>query len=175
MRHRLAALLVSSLAFAAVGCDSTRIHIGNPDEKTVGSDQFVETTPISDVELDALWERSQVVLGMQGYQTNAKRSRYAEREIVTHWREQLAPNRFEGSRTRAWVRFREAKPHSWVVAVAVQRQRNEDIDHPTESESAKWEDSPSEGSRSAAEVLLFKIESGFRQPGAEVEPPSPMR
>src|SRR5437763_13366116 len=113
MRHRLASLLV--LVAAAAGCDSTRIHLGNPDAKNVASDQFVETTPIADVELDALWERAQVVLGMQGYETNEKRTHYADREIVTHWRELLAANRFEGSRTRAWVRFREAKPHAWIV------------------------------------------------------------
>jgi hypothetical protein len=170
MNAKTALLLL--LSCAASACDSTRFLIGEGDGRVVDSEEYVETSPIPGTDLDALWERSQGVLGMHAYEIDSTRTRFADRQIVTRWKESLSPARFQGSRTRAWVRFREANPGEWTAAVAVQRQRNVDIDHPTEPANAKWEEQPTDTARSAAEVILWKIESGFRLPGAGEDKPS---
>src|SRR5262245_18035312 len=98
---------------------------------------------------------------MEGQAIDRDRTRYDQKQMVTHWDTRLAPNRFEGKRTRAWIRFEPLKSGEWSVAVAVQMQRNADIDQPSAASQAKWEDTESNTAR--AGVLLWKIESGFRE------------
>ena len=132
---------------------------GNPDEEPAAKEDFVESKePLKGVEFDALWERSEHVLATEGFGIDRGRSSYAEREMVTHWDTLLAPNRFEGKRTRAWVRLRESPPGSWIVGVAVQVQHNADIDQPSSASQAQWEDIA--GNQARASVILWKIESG---------------
>ena len=123
---------------------------------------------IKDVEFDALWARAEWVLTMEGQAIDRDRTRYDRKEMVTHWDTRLAPTRFEGKRSRAWIRFEPLKPGEWNVAVAVQMQRNADIDQPSTASQAKWEETESNTAR--ASVLVWKIESGFRNEDDQAGP-----
>ena len=136
------------------------------DSSEAGDADFVRgPSPLKGVEFDALWARAEWVLTMEGQAIDRDRTRYDQRQMVTHWDTRLAPNRFEGKRSRAWIRFEPLKGGDWSVAVAVQMQRNADIDQPSAASQAKWEDQPSNTAK--ADVLLWKIESGFRQDAAD--------
>ncbi len=83
--------------------------------------------------------------------------------MYSHWDASLAPNRFEGKRHRAIVSFTRAEGGGWSVGVVVQMQRNIDIVNPSNPAQANWEDQPPDTAR--ANVLLYKIEAAFREPG----------
>ena len=153
------------LAVAAASCKGGLLQ-GGPDHASVSDGDFVETAaPLKGADLDALWARGELVLGMEGYTIDAEETSFAERELVTRWNNVLGLNRYAGYRTRAWVRLVPATPDSWKVSVAVQRQRNGDIRNPSEAMKAKWEVQPAD--RARAGVILWKIESGFRAPGSD--------
>jgi hypothetical protein len=163
MHKRLAPVL---LVFLAAACGDTPIFHTNPDEASVSDDDFVESAePIAASELDGLWERSQQVIEGEGYMFDAARSKFAEREMLSHWNAVLGMNRYEGYRTRVWVRFHKSGKDLWKVAVQVQRQRNTDIKRPSELSMAKWESQPADKARS--NLVLWKIEAGFRVPGMD--------
>ena len=160
--RRLVCLLVLAPILAA--CETTSIFHGNPDEASPSAGDFTESpSPLVGSEFDALWDRTEHVLGMEGYGVDRDRTSYAEHRMVTHWDTLLAPTRFEGKRNRAWVQFRQAKPGAWIVGVAVQVQRNADIDMPSAESQAQWEDTA--GNAARAGVILWKIESGLRAEG----------
>jgi hypothetical protein len=102
---------------------------------------------------------------MEGYLIDGEETSFADRELVTRWNLVLAMNRYEGYRTRAKIRIRPVTKNTWSVGVQVQRQRNTDINNPSEPLLAKWEIQPAD--RARAGVILWKIESGFRAPGSE--------
>ncbi len=165
MGKLLPALFVAALGLSVGACETGGLFRGNPDNSVAADTDYVETkAPITSATLDALWEQARDVIANEGTDVDSKRTRFADRTMVTLWDTHLAPNRFEGRRTRLWVRFREAKPGQWVVGVAAQRQVNEDIDAPTEAAHAVWVDRPAVEAR--AGVVLFKIEAAFREPDA---------
>ncbi len=165
MHKRLAPVL---LAFLAASCGDTQIFHTNPDEASVSDDDFIESEePIAASDLDGLWERAQQVVEMESYTVDTARSKFAEREMLSHWNAVLGMNRYEGYRTRIWVRFNKAGKDLWKVAVQVQRQRNTDIKRPSELSMAKWEAQPADKARS--NTVLWKIEAGFRAPGTSDE------
>lgn len=158
--------VLALLVVATACCDAIPIFRGNPDNIGVSSTDYTESTaPIVGHGIDELWEHAQEVLRMQGYDVDATRTRFPERSMVTHWMTRLAPNRFEGYRTRIWVRFVEVSPGHWSVGAAAQRQRNADIDHPAEISNAKWEEQPVVDSRS--ELVVHQIESAYRDAEAD--------
>lgn len=118
-------------------------------------------------EFDTLWERAKVTVMTEGWAVDEEETRFSERLIASNWAVRLAPARFEGNRTRAWVAFEEEDPTHWRVRVAVQRQRNKDIEDPLNLMTAQWEDQPMDEDR--AMVLLWKIEAAFRTPGMQEE------
>lgn len=136
------------------------------DTATADDEDYVRNEkPLRGVEFDALWARAEWVLTMEGAFVDRDLTRFDRREMVTHWDVQLAPNRYEGRRSRTWIRIEEPKKGEWNVAVAVQVQRNADLDHPSNLGNAKWEAVASNTAR--AGVLVWKIESGFREAGAD--------
>lgn len=169
-RFRVCFVLLLTLSGAgclgSAGCDTTSIFQGNPDDAAVATGDLVESPkPLKDVTLDALWNGAEQVLGMEGYQIDQSRTRYDEREMVTHWNTLLAPTRYEGKRHRAVVRFRQNAEGEWIVGVAVQVQKNTDINAPSNAANAHWEDM--KGNENKANVLLWRIESGYREPGGD--------
>jgi hypothetical protein len=154
------ALLVVASALLA-GCETAMIFRQNPDEAGVSQDDFVESdAPLKDVAFDALWDRAQIVVGMEGLGVDDAKSRFADRQLVTRWNTFLGVNRYEGYRTRTWIRFRQPTDGGWIVGVTVQRQRNTDIRAPQDPTMAMWENQPAE--RPRAEKVLWKIEAPFR-------------
>ena len=122
--------------------------------------------PLKGVDFDALWSRAEWVLTMEGQSIDRDRTRYDQRQMVSHWDTRLAPNRFEGKRSRAWIRFEPVGEGDWQVAVAVQMQRNADLDQPSQAVTAKWE--ATKPNLGHAGALVYKIESGFRE-GAKAD------
>jgi hypothetical protein len=162
---RLAALALPVL-LALAACETTELFRGDPSKSVAEDEDFVATEePLAEVDLEHLWARASEVLTRQGYPVSSDASSFARREMVSHWNTLLAPNRFEGRRSRAWVRFEETAPRAWTVSAAVQVQRNVDIDQPSTLSQAQWEDVA--GKPELAEVILWKIAAGFRDPGAE--------
>ncbi len=152
-----ALLLVAGAALSA--CEGSSFFYAGADNETVGDPDYAVGKPVAGADIDALWDRAQQVLATQGYAVDGTRTRFADRVIVTRWNTLLSPVRFEGVRTRAWVRFGQAPEGGWIVRVAVQKQRNADIDQPSNELVAKWEAQPADSAR--AGVLLWQIESGF--------------
>jgi hypothetical protein len=152
-------------ALALGACESSIMYSDADSTRADDEDYVHGPAPLKGAEFDALWARAELVLTMDGQQIDRDRTRYDQRQMVTHWDTRLAPNRFEGKRSRAWIRFEPLKSGDWDVAVAVQMQRNADIDQPSAASQAKWEEAPSNTAR--ADVLLWKIESGFRDENAE--------
>jgi hypothetical protein len=163
-RLALVAGLAFGAAFATAGCaEIPRIFSGNADDVSVGDGDWVESaTPLSDVELEALWDRANQVMANVGYTVDTTNTKYSQRTVASQWNAQLSPYRFEGRRTRGWIRLTEPTAGRFVVGAAVQVQRNSDIDQPSNAAVAKWEDQPAD--KSKANVLLYLVESGFREP-----------
>lgn len=154
-------------ALAPLGCETTELFQGSNTDSPISPDEYVSgPTPLVGVELDALWDRASQVLAMDCEGVDTDHTSFTAREMVSHWITRLAPNRFEGKRSRAWVKFTEVTPGSWQVSAAVQVQRNVDIDQPSVQSQARWEEVASNQGR--ANLIVWKIESGFRDnPGAE--------
>jgi hypothetical protein len=171
MRTRLRLLPVALIALAATGCpgcDTTRIFRGDPDDMTSKASEYRDSsTPLKGTDLDTLWEAADNVLRMQGYAIDTHRTKYENREMYTHWETRLAPNRFQGWRRRAIVKFYDEKEDGWRVAVVVQVQRNDDIENPSNPAQARWKDMPADSDK--AGIILYRIESGFRDPVEEEE------
>ena len=165
--HKLLGLAL--VAVLAASCDTPMAFRGNPDDAGVPKDSFVEGgAPLTGVDLDALWDRAQQVIAMEGLGIDDGKTRFADRLIVSRWSTHLTISRFEGYRTRTWVRLRQGKAGEWTAGVSVQRQKNMDIKQPSEELAAQWEDAPPENGRAAK--ILWKIESGFRVQGADAAP-----
>ncbi len=161
MNRRLGLCFAVLCSFAPLGCETTEIFRGNPADSPAPAEAFVSgPAPLVGVELDSLWDRASQVLAMDCEGVDTEHTSFASREMVSHWITRLAPNRFEGKRSRAWVKFKEVAPGSWAVSAAVQVQRNVDIDQPSAISQAKWEEIASNEGR--ANLILWKIESGFR-------------
>jgi hypothetical protein len=160
-------LLPAALLVLALGaCDTTRIFRGNPDDASSKESEYVTSpTPLKDTDLESLWDASDNVLRMEGWSIDSERTAYESHEMVTHWESHLAPNRFEGKRKRAVVKFAKAPEGGWNVSVVVQTQRNIDIDNPSNPANANWEDQPADERKAGA--ILYKIEMGFRDDVAE--------
>jgi len=166
MSKRSAWFLSFLLAFPLAACGVTSPLGRGAEHSTVSDDDYVQSTaPIAGADLDALWERAGQVLTFDGYAADSLKTHFADHEIVTLWNPVLGMNRYEGYRTRAWVRFKKAENGRWTPAVAVQRQRNGDIRDPSELALAQWEDQPADKSRATA--ILWKIESAFRVAGGD--------
>ncbi len=148
------------LAPALGGCERYAIFGGNPDLILVDDEDFLRSEkPLAVAELEGLWERARQVLVTEGWAIDTYATSYADRSMVTRWNTFLAPTRYEGIRSRTWVRFEPAGEGLWTVAVAVQRQHNSDIDAPLDPSHCEWEEQDSDQARSG--VLLWKIEAGF--------------
>ena len=162
MNTRLPHLLCLGLALVAGGCEASGFFKGNADERTVDEADYAQSEgPVKGAELDELWDRARLVVGNEGLSVDESRTKFADRQMITRWNTFLAPQRFGGRRTRAWIRFRQDPAGGWVPGVAVQVQRNADMDAPYSAANAAWEDQPADKAR--ADVLLWKIESGFRE------------
>ena len=166
MRTGLRLISAAFLGLSIAACDTTRIFRGDPDDATSKPSEYLgSATPLKGADLESLWEASDSVLRMEGYTIDSNRTSYPKREMFTHWDAFLASYRFEGKRHRAIVKFTEAPEGGWMVSVVVQMQRNIDINNPSNAAEANWEEMAPAASR--ASVILYKIESGFREPGGD--------
>jgi hypothetical protein len=168
MRRNVFSALFALAAAGCAGCESSIMYSDADSTEADDRDYVRGPTTIKNVEFDALWSRAEWVLQMEGQAIDRDRTRYDLKQMVTHWDTRLAPTRFEGKRSRAWIRFEPLQPGEWNVAVAVQMQRNADIDMPSAASQAKWEEAESNVSR--ASVLVWKIESGFRNEDEQAGP-----
>ena len=151
----LSAVVLSLAALALGACHSL---------DAPGDEEFLSSEPLTVAEFDDIWERARIVLRGEAYAIDDEGTRRRDREIVTRWLVSLAPTRFEGKRRRAFVRLVEMDNGKWLIRVAVQQQRNADLDAPLSPINAKWEAEEVDAGR--AEILLFKIEHAFRPPPA---------
>ncbi len=158
---RLLALVLALVLPAALGgCNrlmsTEEDFLPDKDHYTHGQELYVP-------EFQVLWERAKLAVDNGGYSLNDDLTQFTRREIVSRWNTSLQPQRYEGRRRRVVVHFREVKLENWVVSIAVQSQTNTDINDPLNILEADWRDDPPD--RDLAEILLLKIELGFRTPG----------
>jgi hypothetical protein len=166
MHTRIGTALLLGVATLAAACDSSRILSGNPDEATPDAKDYVESEkPLPGADLDALWDRARQVVSGEGLSVDEAKTKFSSHVLVTRWNTFLSPQRFEGQRKRAWIQFHRDAAGGWIAGVAVQSQRNADIDAPSNAANCKWEAQAYDPAR--AGVLLYKIESGFRDAAAQ--------
>lgn len=151
-------LVLAVGTFATTGCETTKLFQGDPDKYVPERGEWQETEPLAVPSLNVLWERVRAVLEYEGYGVDEELTRFDRRELVSTWVARLAPTRFEGVRRRAHVTLVPAGDR-WVVRAAIVRQRNTDIDEPSNPAQAQWESTSADASRTA--VLVFKIRAGF--------------
>jgi hypothetical protein len=166
MHTRIGLGVVLAAAGLLSGCDSSRLFTGDPEAATPESKNYVESEKaLPNADLDSLWDRAQQVVSGEGLSVDESKTKFASHVIVTRWNTFLSPQRFEGNRKRAWIRFKKDPAGGWIPGVAVQAQRNADIDAPSNGANARWEEQAYDPA--LAGVLLWKIESGFREIAAK--------
>lgn len=159
--HHVLRLTLTLLLLVTAGCQGFLDGLrGGADADLPDEDLYVKGELLAMPEPDALWERAKQAVVGENYTLDDDLTVYSRREIVSRWAMVLHWRRYEGYRTRAVVRLIPYEDGHWQVWTAVQRQVNSDMDDPMNPVNAKWEDAEPNGS--AAEILLWKIESGFR-------------
>ena len=131
------------------------------------ADMYHYGEPVKVERFDGLWERSKAVLEREAFFIDLDQTRRSQLQVVTQWQTSLSPYRFEGKRRRAVVKFEQTEDEHWQVRVAVQQQKNGEIDEPMKSMAARWELDGSADAR--AEVILYKINAFFNPLGGEEE------
>ncbi len=175
-RARVAALLLllCPAALGLGGCEGMHSPFsGDPDAALPDDDAYVSSKPLTAPEFEFLWERAKFDLQADGYAPDSLRSRRSERSMVTAWRTLLAPARFQGVRRRVHLRFDETAPGRYVARCAVLVQRNEDLVDPTQPARAVWKDQPAD--RERANLIVYRLESGFAADAAGGSPPTKQR
>jgi hypothetical protein len=116
-----------------------------------------EASPIySGIAVEHVWDTTLEVVQRDYPIAKVDRGRWT---FESRWRESLAPMRFQGVRERVFGRvLPEEEGHR--VELRVLRQRNEAMEHPLDSNKAKW--AREEWDPQAARVLLQKIEAILR-------------
>lgn len=151
-----AAALVPLLLAA---CETTTLFVGNPDNQTPEKLEWQSTEPLAAPSFELIWQRSRATLESMDYQIDDTRSRIDDRVMVTTWSMSLAPLRFEGTRRRAHLEFEQTDAKTWIVRCAVIRQRNADIDDPSNPAQANWEPAGPDPSRTG--LLLYRVRAGL--------------
>lgn len=152
------AVLIVVLAGSAAGCETTKLFQGDPGSQVPERRDWQETEPLEVPSVDVLWERARAVLEYEGYALDEEATRYDRHEMVTQWVVRLAPGRLDGIRRRVHLAFVPSGTR-WVVRAAVLRQRNADIDDPTNPAQAQWERTDPDASRTG--TLIWKIRAAF--------------
>ena len=158
--------LAFALSASLAGCSTTGLFAGDPDAAIPAVGDWSATDPIPAPSADLVWDRLRLVLAGEGYRVDERKTHFDERKLVTEWSTYLAPNRFEGVRRRVHAEIVPGAGSTWVVRTAVLKQRNADIDNPSNPAMAKWESVSAEPNRSA--LLVWKVNSAFA-PGATEE------
>lgn len=153
------ALVLGLSAFAAPGCDTTRLLQGDPETQTPDDEEWQETEPLSIPDFEMAWERTRATMEAMGYDVDGERTQYARQLMVSRWVTSLGRIRFEGIRRRAFVRFHPTDDGRWTVACAVTRQWNADMNDPMNPASAQWERTKTDTTRAA--LLLFRVRAGL--------------
>ncbi len=123
---------------------------------------YLASESIKTPEFDALWERGKQAVTSEGYVIDDDLTQFSERRIVSRWNTFLAPARKDGKRRRALVAYELVGKHRWVVRAMIESHVNDDFDDPLNPIEAEWDQEGADIPRS--EILLWKIESGFRTP-----------
>jgi hypothetical protein len=156
----LSLALLLGTAAALPACETTGILQGDPDKAAPADEDWAATQPFKAPSKEILWDRVRTTLASEGYRADERMTRYDQGVIVTEWQALLAPNRFEGKRRRAHVEILPAGlENQWTIRVAVLKQRNADIDQPTNPLKAQWEPESVDANRTA--LLAWKFQRAF--------------
>ena len=160
MNSRSLALAFAGLALVSLGgCETTVLFPANPENQTPSDGEWQETEPLAATSFDLLWQRTRATLEDLDYQIDDNRTHVDDRVIVTKWNTIMAMLRFDGVRRRAHVEFVPAEDGRWVIRCAVIKQRNADIDDPTNPVMAQWEDAGPDPGRTGR--LLYRLRGGL--------------
>lgn len=161
--------LVAVLAASAGACETTHLFSGDPEMQIPKAAEWLRGEPFTAPSFDSIWERATDVLMGEGYRIDESGTSASRGEIRTGWVTHLAPTRYQGKRRRVWVRIEPvqssgggtaADAKQWRIAVVALRQRNADIDDPSNPVSAQWEADGVDETRTA--LLQWKMEQPFR-------------
>jgi hypothetical protein len=142
-----------------------------PAREIPSAEGWVVSEPFPCTDFDVLWETAKAHacrIG-RGWRIDDDHTTYSKKRIVTAWNIELGMHRNDGRRRRRFVEFEEVKDPKgfWKVRVATVRQRNADIDDPSNPANAEWKaDAPD---LEDAEMVAFRIESQFRAFGPSRE------
>ena len=160
LRAALAASLLAPLSLTACeGMDNPLM--GDPGSWEPEEAEYVKSSSIKVPEFDYLWERAKFMCQTEGYGIDGARTRRDRKHLVSQWNVQMSPVRFKGVRRRVWMDFEEVGPNTYVVSCAVQAQRNEDIESPTEPSRAVWKNIEG-GDHTRANLFVYRLEHGFQ-------------
>lgn len=151
-----------SAALAAGGCETTGLFAGDPEDATPDASEWASSVELRAPGVDTVWERLRLVVAGEGYRVDEKKTSFEKRSLVTEWRAQYAPARFEGKRRRIHAEVVEVSPKAWIVKIARITQRNADIDDSMNPVKAEWEDDP-KSDAAAGELLAWKIGAAFAE------------
>jgi len=154
--------LLVVLPLSLAGCEGMDNPLrGDPGDWEPEEAEYVESSAIKVPEFDFLWERAKFMIQTERYGIDGGRTRRDKKHLVSRWNTMLSPVRFKGTRRRVWMDFEETGPNTFIVKCAVQAQRNEVIEYPTEPARAVWKELEG-GDTSRANVILYKLEAGFK-------------
>lgn len=102
-----------------------------------------------------LWKVANMALNNRGYPRGTLD--LAQMEVETGWRNDLAPFRGEGYRTKAHVAMEPLDRGVWTVDVRVQKAINMELERPLSLAHAEWKEVPDDVF--AARVILQHIRS----------------
>jgi hypothetical protein len=126
-------------------------------------DESVASGALTD-DREFLWDVSKDTLERSGYVLDPDETSHATGVLVTRWKENLAPFRYQGKRDQITLRILPVEGGQYEIAVHVRQQRNENLESPLESIKADWEDIEPDMIRT--EQILFRVKNYFRELGA---------
>ena len=151
MRYALLAVLS---AFLLLGCEL-------PSQDRPGRDQMFPSEEFPSTGTEAIYAVALSELDRTGFSVDRVASSEAAGKFETHWRNFLAPFRFEGRRKKVIgeVEESESRPGYFRVYLTVWNQRNADIEDPLNAASAIWQDT--EPDQGLSDAIIYKIQNHF--------------
>ncbi len=120
----------------------------------------VESDPLAN-DPDVLWEVVKVTLTRSKFDIDGDESNAGKHRLVTKWKEQLMPFRFQGTRQRITVEVhpstREGAEGMYAIQVLVETEQNENIQDPMNSAVAEWKSTESDPV--IAEALIYRVQT----------------
>lgn len=149
-------LLIALSAFLFVSCNL-------PDGGRPSEEQMIASRPLDVPGREIIWIWLNQELESAGFRLDSLHSNAAAGEFETQWDALPSPQRYNGIRRKIVGVIVEPveRPGTFVLKLAVWRQRNTDINNPMETSQADWEDE--EPDAGMAELIIYRIESRLEQ------------